>query len=119
MSDPQIQFRLAAHWAAQSVAAAGNTLATARDDFSHTALTWDAAHGALVGVPVTDDRRAALRLYPFAVGVVGADDVEWSMVPGRTLDQLTRWLGTRFEHDLVRPQHELPCAPVSHGATFE
>lgn len=41
--------RLQAHWAAQVLAAAGETFVPATPDTGHTAMTWDAPRGALLG----------------------------------------------------------------------
>jgi hypothetical protein len=103
--------RLALHFAAQVVSAAGTTLAPAKPD------------------PIgPKGHRAALRMRDCAVAVVGGDGIAVAEVSlgGRTLedatarlgDALSRALGWALEAPLKRPEHDLPEHPVAAGAPF-
>ncbi len=116
---PSADARLFAHWAAQIPAAAGTTLAPARDDFRHTALTWDADERALVSLPVLDGRQAGLcvRTGELFVRRGGARSATRG-VEGSTLDAALEWLGRELGSELQRPDHDLPPYAVEGGAPF-
>ncbi|MCH7531340.1 MAG: hypothetical protein IIB36_06180 [Gemmatimonadetes bacterium] len=54
------------HWAAQFIAAAGQSFAEPREDDSHRAMTWDASRREFMGEPFAG-------AYPFRVGLRPAD----------------------------------------------
>ncbi len=106
----------------QVVAAAGQTLASPRDDDSHRALTWtrdgrfrgtalDAAGGA----------HAALHVEELALEWVAPDGTVTDRVPlvGRTLQEGFAWLERMADEPAGRPEYEIPHHPVGTGAPFE
>ena len=109
-----VDARLQAHWAAQVVSAAGTTLAAAREDFGHTALSWEPEAGWLVGVALPDGRRLALEPASASVRLLdaGGSPAEALELQGQTLASALatagRWLGA----DLRRPEHDLPAHAV-------
>ena len=120
--------RLAAHWAAQIVAAAGATLCDPAPDASHTSLTWVESCLALAGVALEPTGcRAALRLPNLHLMVLDAHQkplAELSL-DRRTLDEGIDWLGAEVARargaprvELVRPVHELPDHPAGSGRPF-
>ncbi|MEM7158890.1 MAG: hypothetical protein AAF799_38995 [Myxococcota bacterium] len=122
--------RLTLHWASQPVASFGFSVLPARDDYSHTALHWVAAHGTLA----TDKEPetgiyAALDVTGFALGLWRDDDrLAHFPLRGRTLDEAFGWLETAIQEagielsgSVVRPGHlgDVPAHPVADGASFE
>jgi hypothetical protein len=114
-----------AHWAAQAVSAVGSTLATPRDDYSHTALCFE--HGVLWS-ELIDAHRVGVRVADLTVVVASSDGStpDGFNLVGRTLEETTReirlHLTRRSGHGiraLKRPEHELPAHPVGRGASFE
>ena len=115
--------RLAMHWAAQLPAAAGATLVPARDDYSHTALTWIPEVMALVTEPLElalGSPRVGLRLRDLALILVTDETVAASYpLAGRTFLMGLQWLAQRLGAALLeRPPHELPAHAVERGETF-
>ncbi len=119
--------RVQAHWAAQVVAAAGETLVPHASDTSHTALQWDGEQRALCGRPIAaaGGARLALRLEELALAVLGPRGERRAelALPGRTLAEAMRWAGEALvpgaHGALVRPPHELPMHPLGRGAAFQ
>jgi hypothetical protein len=121
--------RLELHWASQLPAAVGIARATPSDDFAHHALTWDAAHHALVSAPVPGRRpyRAGLRLSEQALLLLNGKNSLFDTLPlaGVTLREGLAWLeraSALYTGEdapaLARPEHELPDHPVARGAPF-
>lgn len=122
--------RVAAHWSAQIVAAAGWTLATPRPDHSHGALEWVEPEGALLGVEVERGgrtARAGLRVRDLTLFALSTDSAVREELPlaGQTLDTGLTWLGGALARilgldlpRLERPRHELPADPIGDGAPF-
>jgi len=123
--------RAQAHWAAQVISAAGETLLRHVPDTSHTAMAWDAGLAALVGFPIpgSDACRVALRVRDLTLLLVDAGGKAGSELPlgGRTLAQAYEWAAqavrtrTRGGHAraLVHPGYELPPHPIAGGGRFE
>jgi hypothetical protein len=105
-----VDARLTLHWAAQLVAAVGNSLESAQADDSHTALSWDPARRAFAGA------RATRLLVESLVLEVGAARFE---LAGRTRDEALAWLGARVGREpLPAYMHLPPAHPVGAGAPF-
>jgi hypothetical protein len=94
--------RLAAHWAAQLVAAVGAALSPPQPDDSHTALSWDATRRAFVGA-----RGTALLLDELAL-VVGDERLD---LAGRSREQALAWLGARHGAAIPAYPHTPPGDP--------
>ena len=119
-----------AHWAAQVIAAAGETFCAHEADTSHTSMAWDAALAGLVGraLPAAPACRVGLRLRDLSLCLLtpdGASPVELALA-GRTLAEAYRWASeairaaTRgaLERSLVHPGFELPEHALAHGGRF-
>jgi hypothetical protein len=120
--------RLVAHWAAQIVAAAGQTLVGSAPDDSNTSLEWIEPARALAGAPLGDGNvRAALRPADLTLLIRDAADraSETLDLRGETLQSGLAWLSAAVARatgaaavPLARPAHELPEHPVGAGALF-
>ena len=117
------------HWAAQVIAAAGQTFVESRSDDSHRTATWSAKLAALVGEPFSDG-------YPFRVGirpqdltlflVDGADEALGSLpLAGHTLSDARSWLSVGLATymgagapKLETPEYDLPEHEVGSGEPF-
>jgi hypothetical protein len=117
--------RAQAHWAAQVVAAAGETFAPHLPDTSHTAMHWDAALAALVGQPLGGAR---LALRPADLSLLALPDGSGPLaelaLPGRSLEEALGWAADalargRGRRPLVPPGYELPPHPIGRGGRFE
>ena len=117
------------HWAAQVIAAAGQTFAEPADDDSHRSMTWHANLRAFVGAPFAGayPLRIALRPEDLALLILDRTDESIAVLPlaGQTLDEAHEWLGlavaTYFGGAppvLERPEYEMPSHPVENGARF-
>src|SRR5262245_7015 len=123
--------RAQAHWAAQAIAAAGETFLPHVPDTSHTAMRWDAGLAALAGAPLPgpDACRLALRLRDLTLLVVDAGGKSASEEPlaGATLAEayasasraLCAHTRGRLDRALVHPGFELPAHPLAGGGRFE
>jgi len=119
-----------AHWAAQVIAATGETFLSHEPDTSHTSMTWDAALGALMGRTLPGDTacRIAVRVSDLILCQIGPDAVVRAelALAGRRLAEAYRWTSeairtaTRGAHDrrLVPPGFDLPEHPLAHGGRF-
>jgi hypothetical protein len=122
--------RLQAHWAAQVLAATGETFLPREADTSHTSMAWDAALGALVGRALPGDAacRIALRVSDLVLCLLGPDSASRAALalPGRSLDEAYRWTSealreaTRGARDrpLVHPGFALPEHALASGGRF-
>ena len=116
------------HWAAQFIAAAGQSLAEPREDDSHRAMTWDASRREFMGEPFAG-------AYPFRVGLRPADltlllldqtDEPLGSLPlaGKTREEGHEWLMSGLANymgelpEIGRPEYDLPPHPVHDGAPF-
>jgi len=123
--------RAQAHWAAQVISAAGETFLPHTADTSHTAMTWDASLGALVGAftPGPDAVRVALRVRDLHILLLDAAGSTQSEAPlaGRSLAEADLWTADalrahtrgRLDHRVVHPGYELPRHPIADGGRFE
>lgn len=120
--------RLEAHFAAQVIAAAGETFLPHVPDTSHTAMRWQA--GRLVGaaLPGALPCRVALRVADLTLqllGEGGAPAAELALA-GSTLEEAYRFAaqavrshtGAARLRPLVHPGYELPAHPVAKGGRF-
>jgi hypothetical protein len=120
--------RLVAHWAAQIVAAVGETLVAPAPDASNASLEWIEPARALVGVPLGDGAvRVALRPADLTLLILDATNRAFETLDlrGETLQSGLAWLTAALAHvtgaaavPLARPPHELPEHPVGSGAPF-
>lgn len=123
--------RLQLHHAAQVVASVAYTFVPARDDDSHTNLTWlDEAH-SLLGRPTPGEHPvlAGLSLPGLSLRVRSASGHTRASfdLPGRTLEAARAWMldnvvrrtGLEAPTDgLVEPEYDIPEHPVGAGETF-
>jgi hypothetical protein len=122
--DPSLEL----HWAAQVVAAAGQTFVEPRPDDSHRAMTWDPQQRALVGEPFAGSYpfRVALRPEDLTLVLVERTDEALGSLPlsGVTLGEAYEWLALGLATymgalpTLERPEYDMPSHPVGAGARF-
>src|SRR5258706_6898292 len=112
--------RLEAHWASQTLAAAGYSQIPPRPDDSHTALDYRPGDGSLVTEAFAENRRIALRLSDLTLFVLDADRTSAEYVlAGRTLDQAFAWLHETLGCGrLERPTYDMPPHPIAEGKPF-
>ncbi len=125
LADPALELQ----WAAQLLAAAGQTFVAPRADDSHRAMSWDAALGGFLGEAFTDG-------YPFRLGL-RVDDLTLCLIDqtdatlgamalgGATLDDAYAWLRTGLSQymggtgpQIERPGFRIPAHAVGSGARF-
>ena len=119
-----------AHWAAQVIAAAGETFCAHEADTSHTSMRWDGGLAALVGraLPGGADLRIALRVPDHSLCLLGADDAPAAelALAGRSLAEAYDWasqaIGTATRsaqgRALVHPDFQLPEHALAQGVRF-
>ena len=121
--------RLAAHWAAQVVAAVGDALVPAESDDSHTSMEWDDGRGLLLGGPIPGGGvRVGLSLAGLELVVLDGRQAERQRIPleERTLtaalDLVTEVLAGLLGHPVERrPElrtYDMPAHPVGQGVPF-
>ncbi len=116
------------HWAAQIVAAAGQTFAEKRSDDSHRAMRWDPARSAFVGADFAGSYpfRVALRPADLTVLLLDRDDGTLGSLAlgGRTCEDARAWLLEGLAGymgqvpELGRPEYGLPEHRVGRGEPF-
>jgi hypothetical protein len=127
-----------AHWAAQVVAAAGETFCPREPDTSHTSMIWDPTRAELVGrtLPGEKEIRIALRIQDFQLCLLGtglfrrlagatASNAEIDL-DGRSLAEAYRWASEQIriategqlDQALKHPRFELPEHPLGRGGLF-
>ena len=115
--------RLQAHYAVQALAGVGRAVLAQADDDSHTSLTWDATHGAFLGQPLPDGRRAGLRLADLTLLMVSPDGAHDSeSLDKLTLDDAAAWFAEALgaEPATIRAiPYDLPSHALVHGAGFD
>lgn len=117
-----IEARLNAHYASQLVAAPGVARVPSAEDFSHTALVWNATHAVLEGAALPGTSlRAGLRVSSLELVVLDEDVRATIPLAGRTLAEGLAALEAALPEGaaLVMPEHELPAHPLAEGARFE
>jgi len=119
-----------AHWAAQVIAAAGETFCAPETDTSHTSLGWDRERAALVGrtLPGGADLRIALRVSDLSLCLLAAESAPGTelALAGRSLAEAYRWASeairtaTRgaLDRTLVHPGFQLPEHPLARAGRF-
>jgi len=119
-----------AHWAAQVIAATGETFCAHEADTSHTSMGWDTALAGLVGraLPGEAACRIGLRVPDLALCLLGSDGVPRAELPlaGRTLPEAYRWISEAIraathgalDKPLIHPGFELPEHALAHGGRF-
>ena len=123
--------RVQAHWAAQVIAAAGESFVAHAEDTSHTAMQWDAGLAALVGaeLPGPERLRTALRVRDLVLLLLGAERRPLASQPlaGRTLAEACAWTsasvraatGGRLDRALVHPGYALAPHALAETGRFE
>lgn len=124
-----VEARLQVHHAAQFAAAFGISYLPAQSDDSHTNMEWLDRHGALASNHTgTPDTRIAVRLHPFALLVLDADDaiVDSRMLDGVILADALRWVQAQLARRGFEPtrytlkrHYEIPHHRVADGAAFD
>lgn len=119
-----------AHWAAQVVAAVGETHVPHAIDTSHTAMGYRLELGALAGAAIpagVGELRAALRLSELRLLVTVGDEVtDSAALEGKTLAEATAWmadtLASRSKGErggpLVSPDYDLEPHGIARGEAF-
>lgn len=120
--------RTAAHWAVQTIAAAGRALADPRPDDSHTGATFDVEHRRFVGATLAGGARVGVELESLTQVVLDAAGEVAAREPlaGRTLDRAYAWAadavarvtGSDPGASLRTPEYDLPDHAVRDGAAF-
>ena len=121
-----------AHWAAQVVAAVGETHAAHVPDTSHTAMEFDPVGARLLGTPLdTPDGslRAAFSVERLTLQLIdpNGEPLASRALAGATLDDALQWMGETLESHsrgsfpagLMRPDYPIPLHPLASGARFE
>lgn len=120
--------RVQAHRAVQVVAAVGETFLPHVPDTSHSAMTWSAAHAALLGREIPGDTtlRVALRVADLALLLLDDRDAPLAEGPleGRTLREAYAWTRAALEthsrgrlgRPLLPPGFELEAEPLDPDA---
>jgi len=120
--------RLQAHWALQTVAAAGRALVEPQPDDSHTSATWIDHVRILAGGEMKGGLHVGLQLPDLAVALLDVTGGMLDCFPleGKTLAQAFAWLGeaipkitgSALESKLAVPDYDLPPHPVGKGEPF-
>lgn len=122
--------RLQAHYALQWLAKAARNYIPADADKSHTSLTWDEPHEALMLQPVTSGSipfRMGLRLKDLALIVVTDHDITPVPLLGHTDRQVEAWISASMMEQFVdrdlainfpRLPYALPPHPIANGAHY-
>lgn len=122
--------RIHAHWAAQVIAAVGETLLDHEPDTSHTALNWSPASALLEGhrLPRAAGARIGLRFDPFELVVHAGSGAALGTLSlaGRTLagachwalETLTPQLREAPPKELIEPEYALPAHALGERAAF-
>lgn len=116
------------HWAAQVLAAAGQTFAETQDDDSHLAMRWDADRGELVSTPFGGAYpfRVALRIQDITLQLLDRTAEPLGSLPlaGETMADAYEWLQTGLANYMGRltqidkPEWEMPEHAVGRGEPF-
>ena len=119
-----------AHWAAQVIAAAGETFLPHQADTRHTSMTWDAGLGGLVGgmLPGEAACRIGVRVSDLTLCLLhpgGAPRTELALA-GHTLPDAYGWTseairaatGGELDRNLIHPGFELRGHPLARGGSF-
>lgn len=125
LADPALQL----HWAAQLVAAAGQTFAEPRPDDSHRAMSWSDTHSALVGAAFAGPYpfRVALRPLDLTLLLIDRTDQTLGALPlgGRPRSEGYDWLALAMATYLggapphiERPEYDVPTHPVERDDPF-
>ncbi len=128
--------RSQAHWAAQVLAAVGETHVPHTLDTSHTAMEFspgqESLEESLVGVPLetpSGQLRSELSVGGLTLRLLGPDGrvLEQKPLAGLTLKESLAWMSAALERRsdgfldgmLTRPSYALPPHPLAGGARFE
>lgn len=124
-----IDTTLQLHWAAQLIAAAGQTFAEPAADDSHRAMAWAPSARAFVGSPFAGAYPFRISLRPSDLTLVLVDRTGAALgslpLAGQTLDEAHEWLAIGMATYMggappviERPEYEMPTHPVQTGAEF-
>lgn len=139
--DELVDPRLQLHWAVQLPAGVGLTLAEPTEDWSHTALTWDAEEHRFLSATTPDGLQAGLTPGLVLEVLEDGEQVARTTLIARTLEKSRTWLADALdaarapERDLevleadrpeppdpvdleLRDLSTLPGHPVGEGAPF-
>jgi hypothetical protein len=116
------------HWAAQVLAAAGQTFAKPQEDDSHRAMTWDPKRRELVSAAFGEGYpfRVALRPVDLTLQLLDRTEEPLGSLPlaGKTMADAYEWLQSGLANYMGRlsqidkPEWEMPEHAVGHGAPF-
>ena len=120
--------RIAAHYAAQPMAAAAYALLPAPPDHTHSNLLWSEEHGLFLGRELPRGGRCFLDVPGLRTGLVAASGATVALeLSGRTLPnalddmaELLREVGEEVPAEgLAVPPYDLPDTPIANGAPIE
>ncbi len=119
--------RLAAHYAAQPLAAAAYAVLPMRDDHSHTNFRWKPDLGVLAGRPLDGgELRGFLDPARLRIGLLGREgELAGQDLTGLGLEEAFRWMevalaeqGMAVPTSLELPAYDLPESSLAQGAPF-
>jgi hypothetical protein len=124
-----VEAKVQLHWAAQIVAALGNTLLAPMPDDSQSNLGWVDSCGALCSHPTSDGWRVGLRLADFTLLFLTPHNTIQTEFPlsGQNLQQGFEWLastyskvsGARLPKPFALREYDMPSHPVEKNAVFQ
>jgi len=124
-----VEAKVQLHWAAQTVAAFGNTLLQPRPDDSQSNLGWIDSCSALCSHPTSDGWSIGLRLADLTLIFLTPNNTiqEEFGLSGQTLQQGFEWLASTYAKfsgaTLPKPfalrEYEMPSHPVEKNAAFQ
>ena len=124
-----VEAKVQLHWAAQIVAALGNTLLAPMPDDSQSNLGWVDSCGALCSHPTSDGWRAGLRFADLTLlFLTPHNTIQTDFgLHGRTLHQAFEWLASTYSKvsgaPLPKPfalrEYDMPSHPVEKNAAFQ
>ncbi len=118
--------RESAHHAAQWATRAARANLVARSDDSHSSLTWDHRHGALVSQPLNENEaRIGLRLFDLTLLAMNGDEIaETKGLDGQRDSQAGLFVDEQLARFGLKPAspvelpYEMPAHPVADGAAY-
>jgi hypothetical protein len=123
-----VEAKVQLHWAAQIVAAFGNTLLQPQPDDGQSNLGWVDSIGALCSHPTSDGWKVGIRLADLTILLLDRHNIiqtEFGL-HGRTLQQGLEWLASTYSKLSAAPfpkpfalrEYDMPSHPVGKSAVF-
>jgi hypothetical protein len=121
-----LEARLECHYAVQINTRLARGFITAKDDDSHTSLSWEPRAGALIGEPLVAFR-LGLRISNLTLLLLGpaSEEMASCSLDGQTVEDALRWLSDHLQASRLHPTPlSLPIHltlddhPLLHGGRF-